>query len=759
MLASALLGIIGLAAQAPSSSPGIPDHARLIILTVAGAVAVSLMLGALARRLNVPPLVLFLLGGLLVGPQGLHLFRVDLLGSAWPTLVTLAVELILFTAGLCLPPRGFGQTTWETRGVLTSGVMLTWGLSATLIHLLRPDFPWRFCLMAGSLVIATGPTVIAPLLQRIHVRKPIHRILYWESVLTDPVGALIALFCYELATVSAGAKASAYGPLALMDFTGLLVGGAAAGLLAALLRRRWLSEASAPIALVAGAIVIPAAGDLLVPGSGLLSAIVAGLTLGRQDLPAVRVLRRNRGLLMELLAGPLLVLLATHLGGDHLRALGLRGTLAVLGLVLLVRPLNIFLATAGGNLTLREKLFLSWLAPRGVLCLALAALFALHLPVLRPELADAARFLEAFAFAVIIGTVLVQGFSAGRVGRMLDVLDPQPAGWLIVGAHALAREVAMFVRDRGAHVVLIDSDAHRLIAARREHLPALHESALAIELEAHPELYGIGNILVVTDSPDLNRRICRHFASAYPDIRLYGWDDKPVAGDGNQPRYDAAKPVWSILRPANFEQVGGGAGGPVLERVAAPVRDFRHPERILLCDQDGKLSPALPADRDARVTALVYQPVAVGLDLNVRPEWLLYSHATTMPDVLGELLQCLRITYPALDVEDVRRNLIRQESEYSSLVGYDVALPHFHLEQLEVSVVLAAKVHRPITDAHSGAPIRLVFLVLSPSNQPRTHLQALAEISKFIMDEDNRTRLNAASDVAALRHIFCPRHK
>ncbi|MDA0577448.1 MAG: PTS sugar transporter subunit IIA [Verrucomicrobia bacterium] len=130
-----------------------------------------------------------------------------------------------------------------------------------------------------------------------------------------------------------------------------------------------------------------------------------------------------------------------------------------------------------------------------------------------------------------------------------------------------------------------------------------------------------------------------------------------------------------------------------------------------------------------------------------------------MAQLFAELLDTLRLTHPELNIDAVRNNLIRQEHEYSSYVGFESALPHFHVGTLATSVVMVAKLHTAIPDPHGTVTIRYVFLVLSPSSEPRTHLQALAEISRFVMDAGNRERLGAARDIAALRHIFFPRGK
>ncbi|MDA0577449.1 MAG: cation:proton antiporter [Verrucomicrobia bacterium] len=605
---------------AVTSSLVFSPSGRAVILTLAGALALTLLCAALSRRLRVPSIILFMLAGLCMGQFGLHLIRPENLGQTWEFLLMLGTEIVLFAAGLCLPPRGYRETTWETRGILTSGVLITWGLVALTLRLLIPAHSWSFCLLCASLVLSPGPAVIAPLLQRLHLRQRVHHVLYWESVLCDPIGAVLAILCFHIACLSAGDTTATVTPLIYHSIASALLGIVGGRLLAAFLRLPGLSGGGAPVALLAGAVVIPATSDYLMPGSGLLSALVAGLALGRQKLPTVLTVRRNRALLMESIAGPVILLAAAHFSTEHARILGWRGLLAILVVLLVVRPLNVFLSTAGGSLRTGDKLFLSWLAPRGVVPAVLAAAFAMQYAGAGAS-AETTRFMEAFVFVLIAASV-AQGLSAGIVGRRLDVLDPHPTGWLIVGGHMLGRQVAAFIRDSGLQVVIVDEDAQAVAAARRERQRAITGSALAIALEDHPELYGVGHLLAITDSSERNLRICRRFAEERPDWKLYRWAEKESTAESAGPPPPPGQPVWTLLRAEDMQSVGEEADEPGLDIQSARVSDIRHPERVLLSRTGSLLTPSLPSSTDETLTVLIYRPLTVGLDLNVLPEWI-----------------------------------------------------------------------------------------------------------------------------------------
>ena len=480
--------------------------------------------------------------------------------------------------------------------------------------------------------------------------------------------------------------------------------------------------------------------------------------VGYSEIPSLRALRQYKAELIELLIGLLFVLLAANLQLERFVQLGWRGLIAVLTVMLIVRPLNILISTKGSALTLREKLFLSWIAPRGIVAASMASLFAIEIVAINPHWGSAGAFLEAFTYSVIAGTVIVQGFSARLVGQALKVLEPKQTGWLVVGAHELAREVGKFIHKTGLHVVLVDIDVHAIAVAQRLQLPVINESILTVDDDIYPELYGVGNIIAMTKSPDLNIRACRRFHLQHRDLELYRWNDHEQDSEAPADHETVAgTPVWSVLRSSMLRVLDAGIAGQCLDRRVCDVKDIRHPERVLLCWHEGAITPYVPPEAEGTVSILSYTPLAVGLDLNLKPEWIVYSDAASVPELFGTMLAQLKASHMELDIGTILSNLVHQENEYSSLVGYDTALPHFHIEDLDDSVVLAAKLHQPIKDLHSDSPIRYVFLVLSPSDKPKAHLNALAEISRFIMDEDNRERLDRAKDLPALQHAFFPK--
>ncbi len=699
----------------------------------------------LAHAMRVSAIVVLLLGGVLVGPYGLNLIAPDVLGEGLKTIIGLSVGLILFEGGLTLDPKGYRQASREIVGMLTVGVLITWAGSALTVHYVF-GHSWPLSFLSGSLIIVTGPTVIAPLLKRIRVKKRLHHILHWEGVLIDPIGVFAALLCFEW-IIGSGEKA--LNELILRIVIGVGIGLIAGLALAGVIRKRWVPADHLNIFAIASAIGIFALSDLVAHESGLLSVTIAGFVVGSLAGEQVKQLKRYKAELIELLIGLLFVLLAAKLDISKFQQTGWQGILAVALVMFVARPANIFASTLGSSLSLREKLFLSWIAPRGIVAASMASLFALSLQ----ERNEQAWFLEIFTYSVIAGTVLVQGFSAGAVGKLLNVLERHPSGWLIAGAHPLARAVAKFILKCGKDVVLIDTDPRNIAQARRSGLNALCDDALTVTAEEYPELFGIGNVLAVTTNSGLNLLICERWHQLDREVHLYRYGVQ----HGMQPHESDSRGqiVWDQLALGKMVTANVQEHDLRLFVSDTEPAKLRHPDRVLMCAQADELQPAFFGQPDQKCQVLSFLPFDVRPEFNTSPNWIIISEATTLTDLFRELLDRLaqnrKIDIPALE-----ERLEHQCNDYSCYIGYEVGLPHAYTDDITESVVLVAKLKKSITCQLSGESLRVIFLVISPESAPKQHLSALAEISRFIMDDGNRRALMDAEDEDDLMRPLFP---
>lgn len=444
-------------------------------LTFALALAAGMAAQVLARHLRVPGIVLLLIAGVLLGPDVAGVVQPESLGPALRIMVAASVAVILFEGGLHLDLARLRSEGPTIRRLVTLGVVVT-GVTAAITAWLVMGWSWQVAIPFGTLVSVTGPTVIAPLLRRIRVNRNLHTILEAEGVLIDPIGAILAVVALEV-VLAQELSTAAQGLLGIP--TRLLLGlafGLAGGLLIGkLLQLEWVPDGLESITTLSLLLAVHAGAEAVISESGILAAPVAGVVVGNMRLRPERELREFKQQLSVLLIALLFVLLAADVRLAEVVALGWRGWVTVLILMLVIRPLDIALCTRGSRLTWRERAFLSWLGPRGIVAAAVASLFAEHLVEQgRTEGLE----LRALVFLVIAVTVVVQGLSGGAVASALGVRRRTESGYVIAGANALACALGQALREAGEDVVLVDTDPAGVEAARACGLQALSGNVL-----------------------------------------------------------------------------------------------------------------------------------------------------------------------------------------------------------------------------------------------------------------------------------------
>jgi NhaP-type Na+/H+ or K+/H+ antiporter len=488
-------------------------------LIVALALAVGVIAQSLARHLRVPGIVLLLAAGVALGPDVAGVIAPADLGPALDILVGFAVAVILFDGGLNLNIRRMRSQAPAIQRLLTVGVVITAG-GAALAAKAFMGWSWQPAILFGTLVIVTGPTVVTPLLRRIRVRRNVEVILETEGVLIDAVGAVIAVVALEVALGDSLAAGALSAPARLG--VGLVVG-ALGGLFMALLLRlpRVIPEGFETIFTLSMALAIFQVSNAVLHESGIMAAITAGAVVGNAGARSFREIREFKEQLTVLLIGMLFVLLAADVRVADVAALGLPGVLTVLALMFLVRPVNVFACAAGTDLTLREKIFLSWVAPRGIVAAAVASLFAERLSHAGDGVGTQLR---ALVFLVIAATVVLQGATAGMMARLLKVQRPSGKGFALFGAQPFGRLLGRLLQEHGHEIVMIDADAHLCGEAQKEGLKVVYGNALDENVLLRSQLDTRRAALGVTPNEAMNllfARVAREDAHV-PAVYLVG---------------------------------------------------------------------------------------------------------------------------------------------------------------------------------------------------------------------------------------------
>ena len=473
-------------------------------LIVAIALAVGVIAQTIARHVRLPGIVLLLGAGLVLGPDVLGVLEPADLGVALEVLVGFSVAVILFDGGLNLHFKRMRSQAPAIQRLLSLGMVVT-AAGGALAARLFLGWPWLPCILFGTLVIVTGPTVVTPLLRRIKVRKNLETILESEGVLIDAVGAVVAVVALEIAVGDSVAVGALGGPARLL--IGALVGAVGGALVALALRlHRLIPEGFETIFTLSMALAIYQVSNAFMEESGIMAAIVAGAVVGNAGARSFREIREFKEQLTVMLIGMLFVLLAADVRVADVIALGAPGLFVVLALMFVVRPLNVLACTARTGLTWREKAFLSWVAPRGIVAAAVASLFAERLT---HHGQDVGTQLRALVFLVIAATVVVQGATAGMMARLLRVRRPSNKGFALFGANHLARAMARLLLDHGHEAVLIDSDANLCREAEQEGFKVVYGNALDESVLLRSQMDTRRAALSVTHNEALNLLFAR----------------------------------------------------------------------------------------------------------------------------------------------------------------------------------------------------------------------------------------------------------
>ncbi|MEM1310530.1 MAG: cation:proton antiporter, partial [Cyanobacteria bacterium P01_H01_bin.153] len=469
-----------------------------IVLTVLAGISAQVI----GEYLKVPSIIFLLLFGIGLGQDGIGLIRPTDLGVGLEVLVSLSVALILFEGGLSLELKELDKVSNSLRNLVTTGVFVTLLGGGMAAHWLG-EFPWSLAFLYASLVVVTGPTVINPLLRQVSVDRKVATLLEGEGVLIDPVGAILAVVVLDIILNGDADPLLIVSGLTVRLGTGAVIGSIGGALLGVFLKQtEFLSEELRNLVVLASLWGLYGVAQEIQDESGLMAAVVAGIVLRALSIPDERLLRRFKGQLTILAVSVLFILLAADLSIASVFALGRGAVLTVTVLMLVVRPLNIAICTAPSDLNWRQKVFLSWIAPRGIVSASVASLFAILLTERGISGGDA---IKALVFLTIIITVLTQGLTASLLAKLLGLTGQREgSGAVIVGCNPFSLLIARLFKENGESVALIDTNSEACKPAEQENLPVFVNSALDTEVLEKAGISAATTLLTITNNGDVN---------------------------------------------------------------------------------------------------------------------------------------------------------------------------------------------------------------------------------------------------------------
>ena len=486
------------------------------VLTIALLLAAGATMQWLAWRVRIPAILFLLLAGFLIGPV-LGVFEPEqTFGDLFRPIVSLAVGIILFEGGLTLrfdELRGVGRIVTQ---LCTIGAAVTW-LLTTLAGWWIVGVRFEIALLVGAILVLTGPTVVIPLVRHVRPRAPLGPILRWEGILIDPIGAVLALLVLEALTGHDSAADIAAG----ISLT-LLYGGGF-GVITGLALGRALEKLVIPdrlhVPVTFGAAGLCfAAANTLQPEAGLLAVTVMGIVLAnRSKLDIEHVLAWHEPLVTMLLA-LLFITIAARLEMAALTKLGVLSVIFTAVLIVIVRPIAVACSTIGTSLNWRDRGFLMAMAPRGIVVAAVSSEFSLHLE--HNGVTDAQDVI-AMVFPVIVLTVVAYGFGSRPFARLIGTAQAEPQGAVLVGADIVGREVGHALMQQGFEVLLVDTNHAHTTAARTSGLRTFQGSVLSHRFTEEAELDGIGNMIALTPSDEINRLAVEQFLPTFGRAHLF----------------------------------------------------------------------------------------------------------------------------------------------------------------------------------------------------------------------------------------------
>ena len=489
------------------------------MIELAGIIILGIIAQWIAWKFKIPAILPLILIGLFIGPIS-TLISQD--GNKWIepvwngefglfpgerlfNFVSLAISLILFEGGLTLKKEEIKNVGPVIYKLITLGSFTTLIVAAVAAHYVI-GLNWPLSFLFSSLIIVTGPTVITPILRNLPIKKDISTILKWEGILIDPIGALVAVLVFEFISVG-GEHGSRYTQEALIEFGKIIIIGFSIGFTSAYAFSMALKQKLIPhyllnvvaLALVLGVFVLS---DLFANESGLLAVVIMGMVLGNMKLDALKDVLYFKETISILLISILFILLSANIDMADLALIyNWKSLILFIIIVLIVRPLGVFLSSNNSDLQKKEKIFISWVGPRGIVAAGIASLFGLKLTM---QGVENANYITPLVFMIVMGTVLLNATTARLVARITKVLLIKSEGILIIGASEPARLIATYLMNNNRRVVLIDSNPTHISNAKKANLEAIECDIYSDQLVENIELNDIGYLMALTGSNSIN---------------------------------------------------------------------------------------------------------------------------------------------------------------------------------------------------------------------------------------------------------------
>jgi len=498
------------------------------MLELAGIIILGILAQWVAWKFKIPAILPLILIGLFVGPISTLISDdgTQWIQPIWNTekgffpgeslfyFVSLAIGIILFEGGLTLKMGEIKKIGGVIGKLISLGSLITFFASGAAAHYIF-GLSWSISFLFSALIIVTGPTVITPILRNIPLKKDISAVLKWEGILIDPIGALAAVLVFGFISVE---DSDGYTKHALLEFGKIVVIGFAFGLAGGFamyqaVKRKVIPHYLLNVVSLSMVLLIFVLSDLFAHESGLLSVVVMGMFLGNSDLPNLKELLYFKESLSVLLISILFILLSANISLEDLQLVANYKTAILFALIIfIVRPIGVFLSTAGSGLKTNEKLFISWVGPRGIVAAGIASLFGTKLV---EKGVPGAEYITPLVFGLVLITVLLNATTARLFASLVGVFLKKSEGIMIVGGSRVSRLIASYLQKNDRHVVLVDSNRMNIEKAKELGIDAINANIYSDDLTDNIELSDVGYLLAMTGNDEINRQAMTRFGKQF----------------------------------------------------------------------------------------------------------------------------------------------------------------------------------------------------------------------------------------------------
>ena len=471
-----------------------------------------------AWRWQWPAIVILSILGLVLGPV-LGILTPDLEDKNFKVFLELCVALILFEGGLNLSRDEYKEVAKGVRRLVFPGILFSTIFAAIASHWIM-DIEWPVALIFGAMICVTGPTVIMPLLRHNHLYRKPASYLKFEGIINDPIGSLLVVLIYQAVIKAATATNILWlsFDILLYSLISVILAFIGAWILKQSIIRGYIPEFLKPLVLLCFVFVLFYFSQVLQDQLGLMTVTIFGLMLANMNIPDMVGLRRFKEHITILLVSVVFILLTASLPPQLIFDLNWQHLALLLTLIFITRPLAIILSTIRADMSWQERGLVAWIAPRGIVAAAVAAIFG---PALVAQGYSSAENLVPLVFALIIMTCVIHGFTLRPLSLKLNCASKDAYGVMIVGADSWTTELAQTLKNMDVPVLLVDSHWNKLKSARLAGIPVHYGQILSDASYAVLDLSQISSVIAATPNEAYNTLVCTHFMPEFSRHHVY----------------------------------------------------------------------------------------------------------------------------------------------------------------------------------------------------------------------------------------------